>query len=97
MKKNLLRLSTLCLLAMLFAGGAYALRAVNEASQPQKRAAAEFKDFAVNLTDANSIPTTANSFGVKVADDGTYTAVAVDDESATFTVNAARFNDAQHG
>ena len=97
MKKNLLRLSTLCLLAMLFAGGAYALRAVNEASQPQKRAAAEFKDFAVNLTDAESIPTTANSFGVTVADDGTYTAVAVDGESATFTVSAAKFNDAQHG
>jgi len=59
--------------------------------------ASGFRDFAVNLTNADAIPTTSNSFGVKVAEDGTYTAVAADDATANFTVNAARFNDAQHG
>ncbi|MBR1505770.1 MAG: Ig-like domain-containing protein [Prevotella sp.] len=56
-----------------------------------------YRDFAVNLTNADAIPTTSNSFGVKVAEDGTYTAVAADDATANFTVKAVRFNDAQHG
>jgi hypothetical protein len=56
-----------------------------------------YRDFAVNLTNADAIPTTSNSFGVKVAEDGTYTAVAADDATANFTVSAVRFNDAQHG
>ena len=59
--------------------------------------ASTFRDFAVNLTNADAIPTTSNSFGVKVAEDGTYTATTADDATANFTVNAARFNDAQHG
>ena len=56
-----------------------------------------YRDFAVNLTNADAIPTTSNSFGVKVAADGTYAAVAADDATANFTVKAVRFNDTQHG
>ena len=66
-----------------------------------KKAASEesagFRDFAVQLTDANIFDTSINNFGVKVAEDGTYTATTADDATANFTVNAARFNDAQHG
>ncbi len=58
---------------------------------------AGFRDFAVNLTNADAIPTTNTNFGVKVAEDGSYTAVAADDATANFTVSANRFNDAQHG
>ena len=58
---------------------------------------AGFRDFAVNLTNATAIPTTNTNFGVKVAGDGSYTAVAADDATANFTVSAARFNDKQHG
>ncbi|MBQ9202940.1 MAG: Ig-like domain-containing protein [Prevotella sp.] len=56
-----------------------------------------YRDFAVQLTNADIFATDVNNFGVKVAEDGTYTAVAADDETANFTVSAARFNDAQHG
>ena len=56
-----------------------------------------FTDFKVVLTDAKVFDTSNNKFGVKVANDGTYAATAFDDATATFTVSAARFNDAQHG
>ena len=56
-----------------------------------------YRDFAVQLTNADIFATDVNKFGVKVAEDGTYTATAFDDETANFTVNAARFNDASHG
>ena len=55
------------------------------------------KDFAVQLTKTDIFDTSVLNFGVKVADDGTYTAVAADDATATFTVSAVRFNDTQHG
>ena len=55
-----------------------------------------YRDFAVNLTDG-TFATDVNNFGVKVAADGTYTAVAADDATANFTVNSARWNDPQHG
>lgn len=99
MKYKLLRLSLLSMLVMFFGGLAYAQdETINFSSLRYNNAAGYvYRDFAVNLTDANSIPTTSNSFGVKVAEDGTYTAVAADDETANFTVSAARFNDAQHG
>ena len=83
MKKHLLRLSTLCLLAIL--------------GITQKAQAAEFKDFAVQLSDDKVFDTSTNQFGVKVAADGTYSATAFDDATATFTVNSARWNDKQHG
>ena len=54
-------------------------------------------DFAVNLTDATIFDTSVNQFGVIVAADGTYTATAFNDETATFTVSSARFNDKDHG
>ena len=56
-----------------------------------------YRDFAVQLTNADIFDTSVMNFGVKVAEDGTYTATAADDETANFTVSAARFNDAQHG
>ena len=56
-----------------------------------------WRDFAVTLTDANVFATDVNSFGVKVAEDGSYTAVAADDETANFAVSAVRFNDKDHG
>ena len=59
--------------------------------------AAAFTDFKVQLTNADVFSTSVNQFAVKVAADGTYSATAFDDATATFTVNAARFNDAQHG
>ena len=59
--------------------------------------AAAFTDFKVQLTKADIFDTSINKFGVKVASDGTYAATAFDDAAATFTVNAVRFNDAQHG
>jgi len=66
-----------------------------------KEAAAEepagYRDFAVNLTDADIFATDVIKFGVKVAADGTYSATAFDDATANFTVDAVRFNDAQHG
>ena len=55
-----------------------------------------WRDFAVKLSDG-SLPTDKNTFGVKVAEDGSYTAVAADDATANFVFNGARFNDAQHG
>ena len=54
-------------------------------------------NFAVQLTNADVFNTSINNFGVKVAEDGTYTATAANDATARFIVNAARFNDAQHG
>ncbi len=59
--------------------------------------AAAFTDFKVQLTNADVFSTSVNQFGVKVAADGTYSATVFDDATATFTVKAARFNDAQHG
>ena len=53
--------------------------------------------FKVQLTNTDVFDSNTNNFGVKVAADGTYTATAVDDASATFTVKAARWNDADHG
>lgn len=58
---------------------------------------AGFRDFAVQLTNADIFATDVNNFGVKVAEDGTYSATAADDATANFVVKAARFNDAQHG
>ncbi|MBR1548436.1 MAG: Ig-like domain-containing protein [Prevotella sp.] len=59
--------------------------------------ASAFTNFAVQLTNSDVFDSSVNKFGVKVADDGTYTATAFDDATATFTVNSARFNDPQHG
>ena len=56
-----------------------------------------WRDFAVQLTNTDVFNTSVNNFGVKVAEDGTYTAVAADDATANFTVSSSRFNDAQHG
>ena len=53
--------------------------------------------FKVQLTNTDVFDSNTNNFGVKVAADGTYTATAVDDASATFTVKAARWNDKDHG
>ena len=83
MKNYLLRLSTLYLLFIL--------------GITQNAQAAEFKDFAVQLSNDDIFDTSTNKFGVKVVADGTYTATAFDDATATFTVNSARWNDKQHG
>ena len=61
------------------------------------QSASAFTDFKVQLTNADVFSTSVNQFGVKVAADGTYSATAFDDATTTFTVKAARFNDAQHG
>lgn len=55
-----------------------------------------WRDFAVRLSDG-SVPTDTKTFGVKVAEDGTYTAVDANDDTANFVFNGGRFNDAQHG
>ncbi|MBQ4387587.1 MAG: Ig-like domain-containing protein [Prevotella sp.] len=99
MKKNLLRLSTLCLLAMLFAGGAYALRAVNEASQPQKRAAAEFVDIKADFMNGSfftAAETSATTAGLKMNADGTFTRVAADAEEANAVITG-KFHSNDHG
>jgi len=56
-----------------------------------------YRDFAVQLTNTEVFDTNTTNFGVKVAEDGTYTAVAADDKTANFTVNAVRLNDTTHG
>ena len=61
------------------------------------QSASAFTDFKVQLTKSDIFDTNTNKFGVKVASDGTYSATAFDDATATFTVNAVRFNDADHG
>lgn len=58
---------------------------------------AGFRDFAVQLTNADIFNTSVTNFGVKVAADGTYSATAADDATANFTVKAVRFNDKDHG
>ena len=58
---------------------------------------AGFRDFAVQLTNADIFGTSVMNFGVKVAEDGSYTATTADDATANFTVKAARFNDKDHG
>ena len=69
-------------------------KVVAEEPQPAEWA---WADFAVQLTDGDIFATDVNNFGVKVAQDGSYTATAADDETANFTVSAARFNDKDHG
>ncbi len=64
--------------------------------QDKSAAATAFKNFAVQLT-SSEFNTSVTKFGVKVASDGTYSATDFDATDATFTVNSARFNDAQHG
>ena len=64
--------------------------------QDKSAAATAFKNFAVQLT-SDVFDTSVTKFGVKVASDGTYSATDFDASDATFTVNSARFNDAQHG
>ena len=56
-----------------------------------------YRDFAVQLTNTQIFDANTTNFGVKVAEDGTYTAVAADDKTANFTVNAVRLNDTTHG
>ena len=56
-----------------------------------------FRNFAVQLTNADVFDTSVMKFGVKVAADGTYSATDFADETANFTVSAVRFNDPQHG
>ncbi len=82
MKYKLLKYSLLSLLVML-CGNVFAQTS--------------WRDFAVQLTKTDIFNTSVNNFGVKVADDGTYTATAADDATATFTVSSARWNDSQHG
>ena len=82
MKYKLLKYSLLSLLVML-CGNVFAQTS--------------WRDFAVQLTKTDIFNTSVNNFGVKVADDGTYTATAADDATATFTVSSARWNDGQHG
>ena len=84
MNYKLLRFSLLSLLVLL-GGMAYA------------NGTSTFRDFAVNLTDNEIFATNVNDFGVKIADDGSYSATSADDTEANFTVKSARFNDSQHG
>ena len=58
---------------------------------------AGFRDFAVQLTNADIFNTNVMNFGVKVAADGSYTATTADDVTANFTVKAASFNGMDHG
>lgn len=58
---------------------------------------AGFRGFAVQLTDADIFDTSKMNFGVKVAEDGTYTATTANDVTANFTVKAASFNGKDHG
>ncbi len=58
---------------------------------------AGFRNFAVQLTDADIFDTSKMNFGVKVAEDGSYTATTADDATANFTVKAASFNGMDHG
>ena len=58
---------------------------------------AGFRDFAVQLTNADIFDTSIMNFGVKVAEGGSYTATTANDVTANFTVKAARFNDKDHG
>ena len=84
---------------MLFAGGAYALRAVNEASQPQKRAAAEFVDIKADFTDGSFFTaeeTNATTAGLKMNADGSFTRVAADAEDANAVITG-KFHSAEHG
>lgn len=59
--------------------------------------AGEWRDFAINLTDASIFSTDTNEFGVKVEDGGSYSATTTADADANIVIKAARFNDAQHG
>jgi len=86
MNYKLLRFSLLSLLVMLCGVGTVAAEAEDG-----------FRNFAVQLTNGDVFATNVMNFGVKVAEDGTYTATAADDATANLTVSAARFNDAQHG
>ena len=80
MKKQLLRLSTLCLLFIL--------------GMTQQATAAEFRDFSVilnnqegtMLTPEEQVQGTDVAFGVAVAEDGTVSRVALDDASAVARV-----------
>ena len=57
----------------------------------------QWRDFAINLTDGTIFATDVNSFGVNVADDGTYSATTTTDAAANVVVSAVRYNDKQHG
>ena len=65
--------------------------------QDTEAAATAFKNFAVQLRNADVFDTSNTKYGCKVNTDGTYTATAFDADDVTFTVSSARFNDAQHG
>ena len=94
MKNKLLRFSLLSVLMMLFGG--LSLAASPSASAAES-AQSGFRNFAVQLTKADIFDTSVLNFGVKVAEDGSYTATAADAADANFTVSAARYNDADHG
>ncbi|MBQ5496837.1 MAG: hypothetical protein IIT76_16790, partial [Prevotella sp.] len=85
----------LSLLMVAFLGCvAFATASWRAASEPSgNEPASDFRDFAVQLTNADIFDTGIMNFGVKVAEDGSYTATTADDATANFTVKAARFND----
>ena len=68
-----------------------------EAAEVAQEEGYVYRDFAVQLTNADIFATDVMNFGVKVAEDGTYTATAANDETANFTVNASSYNGTQHG
>ena len=77
---------------------AFATASWRAASEPSgNEPASDFRDFAVQLTNADIFDTGIMNFGVKVAEDGSYTATTANDVTANFTVKAARFNDKDHG
>ena len=65
-----------------------------QAQEPEQNV---YRNFAVNLTNTDIFDTNNTNFGVKVAEDGTYAAVAADDATANFVMKSARWNDKQHG
>ena len=93
MKKKLSLLMMALLGCVAFATAAW--RATEESGGNEPTAG--FRGFAVQLTNADIFDTSVMNFGVKVAEDGSYTATTADDATANFTVKAARFNDKDHG
>ena len=93
MKKKLSLLMVALLGCVAFATAAW--RATEESGGNESTAG--FRDFAVQLTNADIFDTSIMNFGVKVAEGGSYTATTANDVTANFTVKAARFNDKDHG
>ena len=93
MKKKLSLLMVAFLGCVAFATASW--RATEESGGNESTAG--FRDFAVQLTNADIFDTSIMNFGVKVAEDGSYTATTANDVTANFTVKAASFNGMDHG